>query len=373
MRILHVVASLIGGAAAQLTLLARAQTQAGHHAAVAAPDDCASGAARLQAAGTVPWTVWPADQGMRSSCLFALRTLARVWRPDIVHAHGQRAAVYARPALAGLRPRPRLILTWHGFHIPHYPRWTARVAATALEHLLFPWTDGAIFLTEHDLAAARVLLGARYAARGRVIPNGIDPPPPPAAAAALARQLGLPTEGPRIGAVLRLRPEKDPSALLAAFALLLRQHPNARLIVIGDGPLLPRLRLEAERQGIAPHVHWLGDREDARLLLPLFDVFVLPSLWEGLSLALLEAMDAGIPIVASDVPGNRAAVRHGENGLLAPPRNPAALACAINRILTDTGVARTLGAQARLDCERRFRATSMISATQQFYEDVLRR
>lgn len=370
MRILHVIASLVGGAAVQMTLLAQHSARQGDRVAVLAPDDCPSAARRLRELAEVEWIRWQSGRRPEPAVLAAFRQAVRRQRPDVIHLHGQRAALFARLGLFGLKPRPRTVYTLHGFHIPHYPSRTRRTAAVALERTLAPWTDAVICLTEEDRARVEAFLGPRFAAKVSVIPNAVPPPPSPEPdPAELCRRTGVPFSGGRIGTVVRLRRQKAVHVLLEAFARLTQRHKRLTLVVVGDGPLLPALLRQAHQLEVAHRICWLGDRDDAAELVFAFDVFVLPSLWEGMSLALLEAMAAARPIVATDVPGNRHLIAHEATGLLVPPGDATRLAEAIERLLTVPDLARRLGRAAREDCRGRFDLDAMAHATRRVYED----
>lgn len=363
-RIVHVIASLIGGAAAQMTWLAQGQRAAGHNVQVLAPDDCASGRSRLEKLH-VPWQVLP------SNGLGAVRSLPvrlREAAPDVVHVHGQRAALWVRLGLLAKRHRPRLVYTLHGFHIPHYRWWWQRCTAALVERVLGAYCDRIICLTEEDRQAVIAWLARSCGARVLVVPNGIPAPLPMGDAHALCRMLGVPEEGPRIGTIARLHRQKAIDVLIRAFEIVARDFPLARLLIVGDGPLRSTLVAQAQATGFGDRIHWLGDRPDAQELLPVFDVFVMPSLWEGMSLALMEAMAAGRPVVATDVPGNRALVRDGETGLLVVAGDPYAMAGAAGKLLTDPATATRLADAAAAHCREHFDLRTMVLTTLQAYE-----
>jgi glycosyltransferase involved in cell wall biosynthesis len=130
---------------------------------------------------------------------------------------------------------------------------------------------------------------------------------------------------------------------LNAMPAVLQEHPDATLVLVGKGNLEPMLRQQADRLGLNGHVRFLGWRDDLREIMPLFDVFVLPSLNEGMGRVLVEAMAAGRPIVASRVGGIPDLVRHGETGLLVTPRDEVSLAESISLLLSNTAKAERMG------------------------------
>jgi glycosyltransferase involved in cell wall biosynthesis len=192
----------------------------------------------------------------------------------------------------------------------------------------------------------------RGRARRVVIPNGIDVGRVAAGAAAadraaVRRELGAGEGDLVIGNVARLQPAKGHEHLLDAFARVRAARPDARLVVVGWGTSEAALRARAARLGVADRVAFLGKRHDVHRLLAAFDVFAFPSIHEGQGIALLEAMAAGVPIVASAADGIPEMVRDGETGLLVPPADAAALAAGILRLAGDAALAARVRDRAR--------------------------
>ncbi len=145
----------------------------------------------------------------------------------------------------------------------------------------------------------------------------------------------------------RLTEQKGHCYLIEAVAAVLPMYPNIEFLLVGEGELADELEAQAEQSGYGDHIHFLGRRNDVLALLAEADMFVLPSLWEGLSIALLEAMAAGKPIVATAVSGTTQVMAHGQTGLIVPPADGAALAAAINQLLANPTQAHALGQAAR--------------------------
>ncbi|HVL18655.1 MAG TPA: glycosyltransferase [Gemmatimonadales bacterium] len=167
--------------------------------------------------------------------------------------------------------------------------------------------------------------------------------------------------------VARLDPQKGLHHLVAAAALV----PEARVMVVGEGPERPALETEIARLGLGDRVHLLGFRSDVPDLLAASDLFVLPSLFEGLPLSILEAMAAGKPVVATAIGGNDEAVVDGATGLLVPPGDPQALADAIRALLRDPERRRRLGEAGRRRAEAEFSATAMVRRVAAVYDELL--
>jgi glycosyltransferase involved in cell wall biosynthesis len=186
------------------------------------------------------------------------------------------------------------------------------------------------------------------------IPSGVDLAEARRAAPARAeirRSLGLSPRTPLLGIISRLVPIKGITHLISAMPDILRRFPDTHLAVAGDGEERTVLEQQARDSGIAPHVHFLGFRADVAAVTAALDVFVLPSLNEGLGKVLVLAMALGVPVVATRVGGIPEVVKDGQQGLLVPPANPAALAGAITAILGDRERASGMGGAGRIRAE----------------------
>jgi glycosyltransferase involved in cell wall biosynthesis len=159
--------------------------------------------------------------------------------------------------------------------------------------------------------------------------------------------------------------------LLRAAPQVFGAFPDATIAVVGDGPERDRLRREARRLGLDSRFQFLGERNDAAEVLALFDLFVLPSLWEGLPFVLIEAAALSRPIVATAVDGVPEVLDDGKTGLLVPPGDPPALSEAVIRLLTDRDEAARIGVTARRLVPPRFPLRRMVEQTENLYLDVL--
>ena len=263
-----------------------------------------------------------------------VRRLVRGLRPDLLHALHLTSYGFLS---AFCDVHPTLVSVW-GTDVLEAPR------LSPLHYLI---TRHALRRADHITATGLRLAeaAARYAPAGRpvtVVPYGVD-----------LRQF---QPGPReagsevvIGAVARLSKEKGLRYLLEAFAMVAGRYPQARLVLAGDGPERRRLERLSARLGVAERVRFLGEvpHEQVPAVLQGFDVFAMPSTYEGFGVAALEAEAMEVPVVASNVHGIPDVVVDGETGLLVPPRDRQALASALERLLSDSDLRRRLGQAGR--------------------------
>jgi glycosyltransferase involved in cell wall biosynthesis len=318
-------------------------------------------------------TYIPVSLGKRLS-LRPLKEIAAALREhkiDILHTHGGIAGLYGRSAARRART-PAVVHTLHGIHYLHYRNPFMRWLYVLLERRYSRSTDRLILVCQSDLRQAR-----RYRLapeeKMTVILNGTDVRPKLGADDIFRRknELGWPPGRPVVGTVARLHRQKGVASLLRAAPKILSAFPEARIAVVGDGPQGGSLRREAQRLGLEGRLLFLGERKDAASVMALFDIFVLPSLWEGLPFVLVEAATLGKPVVATAVDGVPEMLEDGKTGLLVPPNDPSALAEAVIRLLRDKDEARRLGQTARTLVPPRFPLRRMIDQTQNLYFDVL--
>ena len=188
------------------------------------------------------------------------------------------------------------------------------------------------------------------------IPNGVDTDRYGHAvdAAEVRARMGIPADGPLVTVVAKLMEQKGHRVLLDALPAVLDRHPGLQVALAGEGPLRDEVASRAAALGAM--VHLVGNRTDVTDLLAASDLFVLPSLWEGLPMALLEAMASGLPVIATAVSGSRDVVVPDESGLLVPAGDAGALAAAMAALLADRDRARELGVAARRRVEEHFSA-----------------
>ena len=208
-----------------------------------------------------------------------------------------------------------------------------------------------------------------------VVPNGVDTKSAlglgASARVEASESLGLPAAGPVIGTMGRLSEVKRQDVLIRGFARLLDRHPDARLVLIGDGPERPALESLATELGLVDRIRFAGYRADPERLLPALDVFALTSRSEGMPLAILEAWASGLPVVASRVGGIPALIDHDRDGLLFDSGNEVELAGLLSGLLDDPNRARRLGEAGRVKAVEKFDSSVMASAYDRHYREVL--
>lgn len=278
------------------------------------------------------------------------------YRPDIVHfnlanpLHGQYAMLAAR--LSGI---PVRIAT---LHLP--PRSTTPTRrGRFLEHRTLGNLNAliAVCKSSRDLMVAHLGIPAEQTA---VIYNGIDTAP-------FVPKSHAPTEMPIIGTIARLTHQKGIDILLDAAHIICEIHPRARFVIAGDGPLRPDLEAQCARLNLQHNVSFPGECTDVSGLLQTFDLFVLPSRYESFPFVVLEAMAAGLPIVATAVDGVPEAIASNHIGLLVPPENPAALAEAITTLIADPNLRATMSRKTRCRVETEFSLSQMVRETETLY------
>lgn len=296
--------------------------------------------------------------------LVALVRLIRRERFSIVHTHTTKAGFLGRAA-ARLCGTPVVVHTFHAFSFHDFMRPATRRAYIALERLLRPLTDEFVAVSP---LVAREAVEHRLAppAGVSVIPSAVEAFEDSAAPARPFRaELGVSASAPLIGTVGRLVFQKAPLDFVRMAARVASQRPDARFVMVGDGPLSDDAKLEAARLGV--DVTFTGFRPDAAALAAEFTVFVMPSLYEGLGRALTEALVSGRPVVASAVNGIPDLVRPGETGLLAPPADPAAVADCVLWLLDHPEAAERMGRQGRTSVLALFRPERMCAALDEAY------
>ncbi len=313
-------------------------------------------------------TAWrrPVDTARR---LWRLLALVRARRPHIVHGllfHGYvAAAILGRLAGTPVVVASRRSLGYFRSRTPHY---------RALEWIANRLTN--LVIANSQAVREQVLRQEGLSAdRVAVVPNGIDTrafePSPEEQVRELRRGLALDGRWPVVGVVANLIDYKGLQYFFPAWASVVAKHQKAVALLVGDGPLRGSLEAQARALGLGDAVRFLGYRADVPALLGLMDLVVQPSLEEGFSNAILEAMGAGKPVVATAVGGTPEAVIDGLTGLLVPARDAVSLAGAMLDIVGSSAESQRLGEAARRRVRQQFDVDVMVRRYEQLYADAL--
>lgn len=364
MRVAYLItrSDAVGGASVHVRDMARTLLERGHEAVVLVGGQ--GPVTEALAAAGVPfrpmrWLVRPIHPICDALAVFEARSLLQQLRPDLLSTHSSKAGWVGR--VAGRSLGLPTLFTAHGWAFTEgVPSGRSRIVLLA-EKVVGPLADRIITVSEND---RRLALRHRLAAPERIVAirNGM-----PNVAPALRADPAA--EPPRLVMVARFDPPKDQAMLLEALARL--DGWAWSLDFVGDGPRLEAARARAARLGLADRVRFLGDRRDVAERLAEAQVFVLATNWEGLPRSILEAMRAGLPVVASDVGGVREAVADGETGFLVPRGDAEALRDRLARLLADPALRRRMGEAGRRRYEAEFTFERMFEQTLAVYEAVL--
>jgi glycosyltransferase involved in cell wall biosynthesis len=359
--VLHVTQPTDAGVARAVLDLVTAQAADGVRVAVASPGR--ESFTRAVTAAGAEHRPWRASRSPGPASLAESLRLGRILRdvgPELVHLHSSKAGLAGRLALRGSRTT---IFQPHAWSF-EAAQGLQRRAALAWERFGSRWTDAIICVSEAERRRGEE---AGVRARYVVVPNGVDVQALREAGrqerASARERLGL-VEGPLVVCVGRLSRQKGQDLLLRAWPSVVAQVPGARLALVGDGPERERL------QALAPaDVVFAGARDDVPDWLAAADVVAAPSRWEGMSLALLEALARGRTVVAADTPGSAEAIGQ-DAGAVVPVENIGALADAVVERLLDPARAKAEGHAARLRAERQHDLRRTVTGVAAVYRDL---
>ncbi|MGI5347585.1 glycosyltransferase [Streptomyces sp. CA-250714] len=386
--VLHLAQPVEGGVASVVADLAEAQVEAGLQVVVACPGGGRlPHAAATAGARTVRWSAVREPGAGIAGEVYGVQRLLRAVRPDLVHAHSAKAGLAGRLALRGALPT---VYQPHAWSFEAATGHTARLAR-AWERYAARWADRVLCVSEAERA-----IGAAAGVRARwaVVHNGVDtarfsargarqaggPTTPLTARLTAPGELPsslpdlppalreLPPSAVLVACVGRLCEQKGQRTLMAAWPRVTARVPDARLVLVGDGP-----DLEALRRIAPPGVVFAGASDAVADWYAAADLVVLPSLWEGMALTPLEAMACGCPVIVSDVAGSRELLPPGqETSCLVPPGSPDALADAVVRLALDPELRAELAEAAVAHVRARFDVRSTAAAVLEVYREVLR-
>lgn len=299
--------------------------------------------------------------------LFALAGHLRREHYDLVHAHASKPGFLAR--LAAFGTGTPVLYSPHCFAFHAGAGRVSAMLVAALEGLAARYlTTRIVAIADGERKLARQY-GVGFDKLFVTVHTGIETRPyrQPVDKAAFKASLGVPRNVPLVGTVGRLSRQKSPLDFVRMAGIIHEKDRGVHFVWIGSGPLdEAAVRLSAEL-GLTGVLHFAGQRTDIPALLQCLDCFVLPSLWEGFPLVLLEAMAAGVPVVATDIPGNDEAIRSGVDGWLAPVHNPAELANAVMDLLTDPQRAEAFRESGQKRVEQEFTPAAMLDSLTSIY------
>jgi glycosyltransferase involved in cell wall biosynthesis len=314
-----------------------------------------------------PWLVREIHPFKDLVAFFRLWAFLRRHRFDVVHLHSVKAVVLGTPAakLAGV---PVILHTLHG--VPWNPaqRWPLPQIAAWSERWCARWSDAVVVVAAPDRDEA-LAHGVGTPDQYVLIRSGIEIEAyrdVPIERAEARRRIGVPAEAFVVGSVARLSPQKAPLDLFTAFEKLARRHPEAHLVMVGDGPLRAEFEAAVARAELGARVHLLGLRRDVPELLRAFDVMALASHYEGLPRVFPQAMAAGLPIVATGVDGAVDAIVPGETGWMVEVGDLEGLATRLLALADDPAAARRMGECGRARVEE-FSARRMVRQLEELY------
>ncbi|MBM4077194.1 MAG: glycosyltransferase family 4 protein, partial [Planctomycetes bacterium] len=236
------------------------------------------------------------------------------------------------------------------------------------------WTNG---LVDHNVCVSRGVAEFAITETGlrpnkvSVIPNGVDFQRFSQAVPANLTQWGIPEGSPVLTTIGRLEHQKGIDILLQAIEIVHEQKPDCHFLIVGDGPDRQKLESQAGRTKASSIVHFVGPQNDIPGILAASTGFVLPSRWEGMSNALLEAMAAGIPVIATEVEGSVDLIESGTSGILVPSENPRALSGAILELLAHPDHGNDLSLESQVFASKHFTVNSISESYSALYKSLL--
>ncbi|MBO5554014.1 MAG: glycosyltransferase family 4 protein [Solobacterium sp.] len=282
--------------------------------------------------------------------LSMLKTILRENQYDIISCHSPVTGFYGR--LAAKEMKIKVLYTAHGFHFWNGAPLVNQLAYKNMERLAAHWTDVLMTINPEDYAAAQKF-HYKLAGGPVYIPGvGVDVKAIQAARedkALIRNELGLPEDAFVLYSIGELIPRKNHKFVIDTLAEEFRNDPSLHYCVAGNGKLTEELTAHIKELGLENQIHLLGFRKDARRLMYGMDVFVFPSYQEGLPVAVMEAMAAGLPIIATDIRGNHDLIHHEQNGLLYPCDDQEAFLKCFRLLREDGGMRAAFGRQVQDD------------------------
>jgi glycosyltransferase involved in cell wall biosynthesis len=362
---MQVVLSLVPGGTEGLVVEICRRVVADFSVTVCCLDDEGPWAERVRSLG-IDVVALKRAAGFRPEIGRRIAQLAEERGVDLLHAHQYSPFVYSWVAARWQR-RLKVVYTEHGRLSDAPPSWKRRAVNPILSKF-----DGTAIAVSHDL---REYMVDAWFSRDRlsVIHNGIDPGPAPSAAERVRARRALGVEDDRlvVATVARLDPVKDLLSMLDAFSIVRQHVPDALLVIVGDGPEREAIERRAAQPDLAGAVQMTGFRSDVRSILPAADIYASSSISEGVSITILEAMAAAVPVVATAVGGTPEVLALETGGMLVPAREPQRLARAVIALAADAARRTAMGADGRRRVETAFTLDRMVGEYARIYQRLV--
>lgn len=296
----------------------------------------------------------------------------RKLKPDLVHTQLLTADIFGR--LAAWLARTPFVTTVHNMDDWKRSKKPIPFAASFVDGVGLKNTKGVIAVSEAVKQDTMERQGVK-ADKITVIRNAIDldkfgEPLDSTKQLMLKKSLNIPRDAVVVGTTARIMYQKAPEVWLETVRKILLKYPDTHFIWAGTGPLEKQIRALAIKNNLINNVHFVGQRDDVPELLKIFDIYTLVSRWEGLPLALVEAMCAGNACIASNVSGNPEVIKTGQTGLLVPSEDVTAFCEALEKLITDTTLRKQLGQAAQQDVQQKFGLARMVREYQDFYQKI---
>jgi glycosyltransferase involved in cell wall biosynthesis len=379
-RVLHAITRLIVGGAQENTLFTAAKLDPGryHVKVVSGPQTGSEGSLIEEArAQGIPLTILPdlVRQVSPTRDWKALQALTRIIRQgnySIVHTHSSKAGILGRLA-ARWAGTPFIVHTVHGWSFHDYMPALTRRIYILLERWVARFSDALVVVAEKDIEKGlQAGIGRReqyHLIRSAIPLEAFDPRR--IDRAAIRKELGLPPEAPVVGTIGRFSKQKNPLDWVRVAGIIGRERPEARFLLVGDGPLRPQVEALLRQEGLSNRTVLTGLRRDAARLLGAMDVFLLTSLWEGLPRTIPEAQAMGLPVIANRFDGAAEAIQEGISGYLCRPGDLQGTAVRVLTLLDDPVLRAEMGARGRATALAEFDLNVMIDRIAGLYDRLL--
>lgn len=311
----------------------------------------------------------PIDPWQDFLALMELKAFILTNRIDMVHTHSSKAGILGR--WAAVLAKTKVILhTVHGWSFNDFQKPWTRQLYIWLEKFSAKFTDRIVVVSDHDKKKG---LGLKigFADQYNLIRYGISRAEFGARDASIRGEFGFSEDMLVIGTIACFKPQKGLEDFVELAALAGKLFPQVRFLMVGDGVLRKKLERQIEKAGLRSRFVLTGWRTDAARILSAMDVFVLTSLWEGLPIAVLEAMASGIPVLATDTGGIAEVISEGETGFLVPCHDVPSMLKKLTLLLREDGLKKRIALRAAQCVDERFETKTMVKSHEELYRQLI--